>query len=93
MFVIRNSPIVATCVFSCILLASCSFSDEEYRGLAEELFRDADLNKDGELDWEEYAQSEKKSEEIPTREDFADFDQNRDGSISKDEFIQWWVTS
>ena len=93
MFSMKRSPIVLSCALSVIFLTSCSFGDEEYRGLAEELFVDADANKDGELDWEEYVQSEQKSGEAATREDFADFDSDGDGSISKGEYIQWWVTS
>lgn len=89
----KTSPIVATCILSFVLMASCSFGDGEYQGIAEELFLEVDQNKDGALDWEEYSRLEKKDDEIPTREGFADYDTNGDSSISKDEFIQWWVTS
>jgi hypothetical protein len=83
----RNDPLIAwastwgdaggTGVYTC----------EEWKRYAAKLFKDADKNRDGFLDPQEF-KTIQQADKILKNADFAYFDDNRDGRVSRAEFIE-----
>lgn len=80
---------------SIVLLGALSLSacvpniDSLIAGDVEEIFAEADLNRDDKIDWDEFLKSEEEGDDTPTREEFAEFDQDGDGFIVREEFSNW----
>jgi len=80
---------------SIVLLGTLSLSacvpniDNLIASEVDEIFAEADSNRDDKIDWEEFLASEEEGDDTPTREEFAEFDQDGDGFIVREEFSNW----
>jgi len=83
----RNDPLIAWAATWGDTRGTGVYTCEEWKRYAEKLFKDADKNRDGFLDQQEF-KTVQQADKILKNADFAYFDDNRDGRISRAEFIE-----
>jgi hypothetical protein len=83
----RNDPLIAWASTWGDTRGSGVYTCEEWKRYAEKLFKDADKNRDGFLDQQEF-KTVQQADRILKNADFAYFDDNRDGRVSRAEFIE-----
>ncbi len=84
---LRNDPLIAWASTWGDTRGTGVYTCEEWKRYAEKLFKDADKNRDGFLDQQEF-KSIQQADKILKNADFAYFDDNRDGRVSRTEFIE-----
>ena len=83
----RNDPLIAWASIWGDLRGTGVYTCEEWKHYAAKLFKDADKNRDGFLDPQEF-KTIQLADKILKNADFAYFDDNRDGRVSRAEFIE-----
>src|SRR6476620_1370658 len=84
---LRNDPLIAWASTWGDVGGAGVYTCEEWKRYAAKLFKDADKNRDGFLDQQEF-KSIQQADKILKNADFAYFDDNRDGRVSRAEFIE-----
>jgi len=83
---LRNDPLIAWAATWGDTRGTGLYTCEEWKRYAEKLFRDADKNRDGFLNEQEF-KSVQQADRILKNADFGYFDDNKDGRISRAEFV------
>jgi hypothetical protein len=83
----RNDPLIAWASTWGDTKGTGIYTCEEWKAYAAKLFKDADKNRDGFLDAQEF-KSVQQADKILKTADFIYFDDNRDGRVSRAEFIE-----
>jgi len=83
----RNDPLIAWAATWGDTKGTGVYTCEEWKRYAEKLFKDADKNRDGFLDPQEF-KTIQQADKILKNADFAYFDDNKDGRVSRAEFIE-----
>jgi len=84
---IRNDPLVAWAATWGDTRGTGVYTCEEWKRYAEKLFKDADKNRDGFLNEQEF-KAVQQADKMLRNADFAYFDDNKDGRVSRTEFIE-----
>jgi hypothetical protein len=83
----RNDPLIAWAATWGDTRGAGVYTCEEWKRYAEKLFKDADKNRDGFLNEEEF-KAVQQSDKMLKNADLAYFDDNKDGRVSRAEFIE-----
>lgn len=83
----RNDPLIAWAATWGDAKGTGVYTCEEWKRYAEKLFKDADNNRDGFLDPQEF-KTIQQADKVLKNADFAYFDDNKDGRVSRAEFIE-----
>ena len=83
----RNDPLVAWAATWGDIRGTGVYTCEEWKRYAEKLFKDADKNRDGFLNEQEF-KAVQQADKVLKNADFAYFDDNKDGRVSRAEFIE-----
>jgi len=84
---LRNDPLIAWAAIWGDTRGAGVYTCEEWKRYAEKLFKDADKNRDGFLNEQEF-KTVQQADRILKNADFAYFDDNKDGRISRAEFVE-----
>jgi hypothetical protein len=82
----RNDPLIAWAATWGDTRGNGVYTCEEWKRYAEKLFKDADKNRDGFLNEQEF-KSIQQADRVLKNADFAYFDDNKDGRVSRAEFV------
>jgi len=83
---LRNDPLIAWAATWGDTRGTGVYTCEEWKRYAEKLFKDADKNRDGYLNEEEF-KAIRSADPMLKGADLAYFDDNRDGRVSRSEFV------
>jgi hypothetical protein len=84
---LRNDPLVAWAATWGDARGIGVYTCEEWKRYADKLFKDADKNRDGFLNEQEF-KTVQQADKVLRNADFAYFDDNKDGRVSRVEFIE-----